>query len=160
MAPSPDIRPDKALAIGTYGEAVAAYRYLVLAEKAPIEKDRDEFAAMADEEQDHKQRLQRLLMENYPDADFFLKPEDKELVVDGPRLLDVRDEATFAEAMHYILNSEWRTSQFYKKLSEHISQRDLRALFQELAAEGEDHYRRLAQLARHAGVEASDAPAS
>jgi len=49
MAPSPDIRPDKALAIGTYGEAVAAYRYLVLAEKAPIEKDRDEFAAMAAE---------------------------------------------------------------------------------------------------------------
>jgi hypothetical protein len=41
--------PDKLLAIGTYGETVAAYRYLVLSEKAPTEDDRREFAAMADE---------------------------------------------------------------------------------------------------------------
>src|SRR5262245_19259742 len=98
-APAPDSKPsaDKDLAIGTFGVTVAAYRYLVLSEKALTQSQRDEFAAMADEEQDHKQRLQRLLAENFPNADFYLRPEDKEMVVVGPRLLNVRDAESFAE---------------------------------------------------------------
>lgn len=148
------VRPEKALTIGAYGETVAAYRYLVLSEKAQSHEARNEFAAMADEEQDHKQRLQRLLAQMFPDADFFLTPEEKDLVVVGPRLLDVRDEADFARAMRYILGTEQRTAHFYRKLSEFISQDDLRRLFSELAEEGVEHYHRLRALARVAGVEA------
>ncbi|MEE8171140.1 MAG: ferritin family protein, partial [Phycisphaerae bacterium] len=130
-------------------------RYTVLAERAFTEQERNEFAAMADEEQEHKQRLQKLLADRYPNADFYLLPEEKDMVVDGPRLLDVRDEASFAEAMEFILNSERRTSSFYRKLSDRISQDDLRALFRELADEGVEHYQRLKTLADNSGLSPS-----
>ncbi len=146
--PSPDVNlsPDKVLAIGTYGETVAAYRYLVLAEKAATEGIRREFAAMADEEQGHKQRLQKLLSDFYPEADFYLTPEDKNLVVDGPRLLDVRDADSFALAMRMILASERKTAAFYARLSKLVSEEELRSLFHELAQEGVVHYQRLRAL--------------
>ncbi len=148
---SPDRSPDKLLAIGAYGETVAAYRYLVLSEKAP-EPYRPEFADMADEEQDHKQRLQKLLAELYPDADFVLTPEDKELVVTGPRMIDVRDEASFAEAMHMVLKTERKTARFYANHGRYMPQEGVRALFKELAEEGAEHYQRLKALAQQAGV--------
>ncbi len=144
--------PDKLLAIGAYGETVAAYRYLVLSEKATDEAQRREFAAMADEEQDHKQRLQRLLAERYPEADFVLTAEDKELVVTGPRLLEVRDEESFLEAMRMILQTERKTASFYAHHSRIIPHEDLQALFHELAEEGAEHYQRLKALARAAGL--------
>lgn len=164
-APTPDAAqgrgPDKLLAIGVYGETVAAYRYLVLSEKAPNPRDRREFAEMADEEQGHKQRLQALLAEMYPQADFVLTPEDKELVVTGTRLLDVRDDASFHEAMRMILQTERQTAAFYAHHARIIPTVHLRELFQELAEEGADHYQRLKAMARRCGVphmpeEASD----
>ena len=144
--------PDKLLAIGAYGETVAAYRYVVLSEKAPNPRDRREFAEMADEEQGHKQRLQALLAEMYPHADFVLTPEDKELVVTGTRLLDVRDEASFHDAMRMILQTERKTAAFYAHHAKIIPPAHLRALFQELAEEGADHYQRLKSMARRCGV--------
>lgn len=144
--------PDKILAIGAYGETVAAYRYLVLSEKAPNPKDRRDFAEMADEEQGHKQRLQQLLAEMYPKADFVLTNEDKELVVTGTRLLDVRDEASFHEAMRMILQTERKTAAFYAQQAKLVPQPHLRSLFQELAEEGADHYQRLKALARRCGL--------
>lgn len=146
--------PDKLLAIGAYGETVAAYRYLVLSEKAPSEEDRREFAAMADEEQDHKQRLQGLIAELYPDADFVLTVEDKELVVTGPRLLDVRDRDSFVEAMRMILHTERKTAAFYAAHGKHLPQPHLRALFHELAEEGAEHFQRLRAIAIKEGIEA------
>ncbi len=145
--------PDKLLAIGVYGETVAAYRYVVLSEKAPDPSARTEFAAMADEEQEHKQRLQGLLAELFPDADFVLTPEDKDLVVTGPRLLDVRDGESFAAAMHMVLETERKTAKFYADHGRHLPQEQLRALFHELAEEGAEHYHRLKQLARASGVQ-------
>ncbi|MCG8405088.1 MAG: ferritin family protein [Phycisphaerales bacterium] len=144
--------PDKLLAIGAYGETVAAYRYLVLCEKAPNEDHRKEFADMADEEQDHKQRLQKLLTELYPDVDFVLTPEDKELVVTGPRLLEIRDEKSYAEVMKMVLQTERKTARFYANHGKYMPQKDLQALFKELAEEGAEHYQRLKTLARQAGV--------
>ena len=137
---------DKALAIGAYGEAVAAYRYLVMAEKAPDEKARPVFAEMAEEEQDHRQRLEGLLQRYYPESDFYLKTQDKEMVVEGPRLLDIKDQRTFAEAMRLILSTEKKTAAFYAKLSKRIAPEELRALFHELAEEGIDHYQRLERM--------------
>jgi rubrerythrin len=154
--PTPDAAqgrgPDKLLAIGAYGETVAAYRYLVLSEKAPNPRDRHEFAEMADEEQVHKQRLQALLAEMYPQADFVLTPEDKELVVTGTRLLDVRDEASFHDALRMILQTERKTAAFYALHAKTIAPAHLRALFHELAEEGADHYHRLKAMARRCGM--------
>jgi rubrerythrin len=150
----PDRGPDKLLAIGAYGETVAAYRYVVLSEKAPRPADRAEFAAMADEEQSHKQRLQLLISELYPDADFVLTPEDKELVVTGPRLLEVRDEADFAAAIRMIIDTERKTAAFYAHHGRLLPRADLRALFHELAEEGAEHHQRLRSLARRAGIPA------
>lgn len=142
--------PDKALAIGAYGESVAAYRYLVFAERAASRQHRDAFAAMADEEQDHKQRLQKLLATLYPDSDFVLSPGDKELVVVGPRLPSVREDGQFAEALQHTLATEQRTSAFYHRLAQTVADPQLRQLFQSLAEEGAEHHRRLMELVRQA----------
>ena len=155
-APTPDAAagrgPDTLLAIGAYGEMVAAYRYLVLSEKAPSEKLRVEFAAMADEEQEHKQRLQKLLADMYPTADFVLTAEDKESVVTGPRLLEIRTENDLVEAMQMILETERKTASFYGHHSKLIPIPHLKSLFHELAEEGAEHYQRLKSLAREAGL--------
>lgn len=148
----PHIGPDKALAIGTYGETVAAYRYLLFAERAESPRLRDAFAAMADEEQDHKQRLQRLFAELYADSTFFLTEDDKQMVCVGPRLVDVRDAAHFADALRLTLESEQRASAFYRRLSTRVEENRLRALFAELAEEGVEHYQRLRELVRDVGA--------
>ncbi len=145
--------PDKLLAIGAYGESVAAYRYLVLAEKAPTQDERNEFADMADEEQEHKQRLQGLITQLYPNVDFVLTPEDKDLVVNGPRLLDVRDQASFAAAMHMVLETERKTASFYAQHAKLLPDPNLRKLFHELAEEGAEHYQQLRSLAKRSGIE-------
>lgn len=150
------IPTDKALVIGSYGEAIAGYRYLTLAEKALTEENRHVFAEMADEEQEHKQRLHGLLGRLFPDASFVLTDSDKELVVVGPRLMDVHDIQTFAEAMRMILFSERKTAEFYGKLCKYISEDPLRDLFRELAEEGIEHYKRLRKLAERAGVAAEE----
>jgi rubrerythrin len=140
------LSPDKALAIGAYGESVAAYRYLIFAEHVQEKAHRDAFAAMADEEQEHKQRLQKLLARTFPDADFVLSDEDKQRVVAGPRLPDIRDERSFAEALEMTLQTEQRTSAFYRDLAHTTADPHLRSLFKELAEEGAEHYQRLRDL--------------
>lgn len=156
VQPLPDalqgLGADKLLAIGAYGETVAAYRYLVLAEKASRGDHRRVFADMADEEQGHKQRLQKLLAELYPLADFVLTSDDKALVVTGPRVIDVRDEASIAEAMPMILDTERKTAAFYAEHARHMPTAALRALFKELAEEGAEHYQRLREIARETGL--------
>ncbi|MFO0974631.1 MAG: ferritin family protein [Phycisphaerae bacterium] len=149
-----DLGPDKALAIGSYGESVAAYRYLIFAEKAATQRQRDLFASMADEEQSHKQRLQRLLAQLYPDADFVLSENDKALVVVGPRLLDVRDADSFSAALRLTLATEQRTATFYHALAQLIRTDPLHAVFKELAEEGAEHYQRLQTLFREADTSA------
>jgi rubrerythrin len=144
--------PDKLLSIGAFGETVAAYRYTVLSERAPTEQARRAFAAMADEEQDHKQRLQALLAGLFPQSDFVLTAQDKEQVVSGPRLLDVRDETTYHAALTMILETERKTAGFYAQHARNLTEPTLRALFEELAEEGVEHYQRLRALACDNGV--------
>jgi len=145
--------PEKLLAIGMYGETVAAYRYLVLSEKALTEEHCKAFAVMADEEQGHKERLGKLAAEMFPDSDFVLSQADKDLVVTGPRLLEIRDQAGFAETMGMILETERKTARFYARYSKVVTDEALRSLFRALAEEeGGEHYRRLQALAEDAGV--------
>ncbi len=144
---------DKLLAMGAYGESVAAYRYLVLAEKAENEEQRRTFADMADEEQEHKQRLQKILTERFPDADFVLSAEDKERVITGPRLLDAHTDLSFAEVMAMMVHTERKVAAFYARYGKQINDPQIRSLFHELAEEGAGHSKRLEALARAAGVE-------
>jgi rubrerythrin len=143
---------DKLLAIGVYGETVAAYRYLVLAEKAATPTDRRRFADLADEEQAHKQRLQKTMAERFPKADFVLSQDDKDLVVSGPRLLDVHREITFAESLALLLDTESKTSDFYGSHGPTISDPSLRLLFQQLADESREHHCRLRDWAAGEGL--------
>ena len=160
-SPPPYLSPDKLLALGAYGEMVAAYRYLVLAERAVPEEDRRIFARLADEEQENKQRLQKLLAERYPDADFVLTAEDKELVVTGPRLLDAHREVAFAEALEMMLETERKVAEFYARHAldmqcqghaDAVAEPDLRALFKQLAEESAQHHQHLLELARQRGA--------
>ncbi len=147
----PDLRDDQTLTIGIYGETVAAYRYMVLSETLPGEADRKAFAAISDEEQEHRQRLQNLLDKFYPGSSFYLSDEDKALVVTGPRLINVRDVKDYKQVMQMALDTELRVSQFYHAMSGRTVNPDIRAVFEELAEEGFDHHRRLLELARERG---------
>src|SRR5687767_7205730 len=66
---------DKALAIAAFGESVAAYRYIVLSEKARDPKLRDSFEAMAKEERGQRDRLQTILQRISPTGGFYLSQE-------------------------------------------------------------------------------------
>ena len=147
----PDLRDDQILTIGIYGETVAAFRYDVLAEKVLAEADKKAFIAISQEEQDHKQRLQQLLDKFYPGSSFYLSDEDKALVVTGPRLINVRDVKDYREVMKMAVDTELRTSQFYHAMSSRVRHPEIKSLFEELAAEGFDHHRRLLDLARERG---------
>jgi len=147
----PPLREDQMLAIGAYGESVAAYRYTVLSERVPNLEDRRMFSDIAEEEQEHKARLEELARKHYPDRAFYLSDDDKALVLTGPRLIEVRDLKDYREVMQIALNTELRVSQFYQEMSSRVSNPEIRAVFQELASEGFEHHRRLHELAVERG---------
>lgn len=139
------------LAIGIYGETVAAYRYTVLAEKVPDPHDQQTFARIADEEQGHKQMLQALFEKHFPGSAFALSDADKALVLTGPRLINVRDLEDYRDVVRITLETELRTSQFYEAMRHRAKNPELRQVFGNLAEEGFDHHRRLLELAAERG---------
>ena len=137
--------PAKALAIAAYGESVATYRYRTLSAKTSSPSIRDEFIKMAAEEQGHHAAMQQLIDEHFP-GDFVLTPEDKALIIVGPRLLDAHDDAALAKLMPLIIESERLTGRFYHAVHDSIPRDDLKSFFKEMAAECFDHAERLLQL--------------
>lgn len=148
----PELQDDQMLAIGIYGESVAAYRYTVLSEKVPGEEDQRVFAAIADEELGHKQRLQELFDKHFSGNAFYLSDADKALVLTGPRLINVRDVKDYREVMRIALETELRTSEFYEVMRDRVRNPELRQVFSALAEEGFEHHRRLLQLATERGL--------
>jgi len=144
---------DKALAIAGYGESVAAYRYIVLSEKARDSNLRDSFEALAMEERRQRECIQTLLQRLSPAAGFYLSPQDKGAVCVGPRLVDARDDARFDEAMKLVIASEKRTASFYSRYAQHARDPDVRTLFLQLSAEGLGHVQQLRALFRQVGKE-------
>ncbi len=147
-APIPD---DKALAIAAYGESVAAYRYIILAEKTRLPMLHEAFEGMAAEERGHRDRLQAILSRLATNAAFYLTNEDKSAVCVGPRLLDARDDAHFDEAMRLVIASEKRTSSFYHRAAARAADEQVKALFEELALEGLEHVQKLRGLFKEIG---------
>jgi rubrerythrin len=139
------VTDDKALAIAAFGESVAAYRYIVLSEKARDGKLREHFETFSREERVQRERVQGLLQRLAPTAGYYLSQEDKLVVCVGPRLVDARDDARFDEAMKLVIASEKRSASFYAKDPE------VKALFAELAAAGIAQVQKLRALLMEAG---------
>ena len=145
------ITDDKALAIAAFGESVAAYRYIVLSEKARDPKLREHFETMAREERVQRERIQGMLQRLAPTAGYYLSQEDKLAVCVGPRLVDARDDARFDEAMKLVIASEKRSASFYARYSVFAKDAEVKGLFAELAAAGIAQVQRLRALLVEAG---------
>lgn len=140
------ISPAKALTIAGYGESVASYRYRTLAERASNEASRRVFLEMADEEQGHHLLVQRVLATEYPDSDFVLSPEDKELVIVGPRIFELGSPESFSLALEMIYDSERCTGRFYEALAQLPAFSSLSTQLAAMAVECFDHAERLRGL--------------
>ena len=150
------ISDEKAIALGAYGESVAAYRYIVLAEKVRDRKLRDSFEEMAREERRQRDRLQEILQRLSPMAGFYLSQEDKLVVCVGPRLVDARDDARFDEAMKLVIASEKRSTSFYSRYAPLAKDAELKGLFFELAGSGLAQVRRLRAVLNEAGKQIAE----
>lgn len=142
--------PAKVLAIAAYGESVAAYRYRTLSQKTTSQILRDAFVEMAGEEQGHHGEIQKLIDKHFPGSDFVLTPQDKELVIAGPRLLDPQDAASLEEAMGMIHESEQLTGRFYRMLEQTTPLTELKPTFKSMADECFEHAKKLKALAEAA----------
>jgi rubrerythrin len=138
-----DLSTAKALAIAAYGESVAAYRYRTLSRKAPTEAHRSTFLEMAEEEQGHHKVIQDLLDKEHPGASFVLSPDDKALVIVGPRLLELTGPGAFTKAMECIYQSERLTGSFYARFRDATDRRDLKWVLHAMAEECFAHAERL-----------------
>lgn len=149
------LTPAKALAILSYGESVAAYRYRTLCERTDDPRLQRTFQEMADSEQEHNELIQRCLRERYPGADFILTAEDKEMVTVGTRLLELARPDAMDEAIRVLHESELQTGRFYAALYQQSADDGLRKLFKEMADECVDHARELMDLIQPGAGEAT-----
>ena len=147
---------DKALAIAAFGESVAAYRYIVLSEKARDARLRASFETMAMGERQQRDRIQALLQRLAPSAGYYLSQEDKLAVCVGPRLVDARDDARFDEAMRLVIASEKRTASFYARFTAFARDEGVKTLFTELATAGITQVQRLRTLLKEAGKQIAE----
>jgi len=150
------MQDDKALAVAGFGESVAAYRYIVLAEKARDSKLRESFEQMARQERAQRDQLQVLLQRLSPSAGFVLSPEDKLAVSVGPRLVDARDDAMFDEAMKLVIASEKRSASFYLRYAAYAKDAEVKIVFAQLAADGLKQVQRLRMLFQDVGRQISE----
>lgn len=136
LATMPDA---KKIAIAIYGESVAAYRYGVLADKAASEEHRKLFAEMRDEEKSHRAALEHIGRKHFPEGDFVLTPDDKDLVIVGARMLEVGDAESFHRAMRFLHDTELRTGEFYRTLHESMPDSELGRFLNTMAQECVQH---------------------
>lgn len=164
------ITDDKALAIAAYGRSVAAYRFIVLAEKSGgggagvvggvvgggREGLREIFEQLAALERARRDRLQTLLAQLSPEGSFCLSNEDKLIVCVGPRLVDARDDARLDEAMKLVIGSAKRTASFYARYAGVARDAIVRATFEDMAVEALAQVRRLREVFQMAGRQISE----
>jgi len=140
------LAPAKALAIGIYGESVASYRYRVLSEKLADGPLQAIFLDMANEEKGHHSLLEALLKKHYPDRDFVLSPQDKELVIVGARMLEVTGTKSLEPALKMIYESETLTGRFYAAFRKATPNEAIKPILKEMADECFDHAAKLLKL--------------
>ncbi|NNM87703.1 MAG: hypothetical protein HKL95_04200 [Phycisphaerae bacterium] len=138
---------NKALAIAAFGQSVAAYRYMVLAEKAADPRLRAGLQEMAAREDARRTQLQALTAKLFSSACFFLDGHDKNMVCVGPRILDARDQAHFDEAMKLLIASEKRIAAFYARYAAQTARPEIKEMFSAFA----DHSLQRVSLLRRMG---------
>ncbi len=126
---------NKALAIAAFGQSVAAYRYMVLAEKAADPRLRAGLEEMAAREDTRRTQLQALTAKLFSTTCFFLDGHDKDMVCVGPRILDARDQAHFDEAMKLLIASEKRIAGFYAHYAAQTRRPEIKDIFTAFADE-------------------------
>ena len=136
----------KKIAIAIYGESVAAYRYGVLADKAASEEHRNVFAEMRDEEKGHRAALEHIGRKHFPEGDFVLTPDDKDLVIVGARMLEVGNAESFHRAMRFLHDTELRTGEFYRTLHESMPDGELGRFLNTMAQECVQHAESLLRI--------------
>jgi len=137
---------EKAFAVAGYGESVAAFRYRTLMEKTDSKAHQEVFSELATEEQGHHQQVQQLIKSHFPGSDFVLTPEDKELVIVGPRMLEISDQASFQRALEQIIASEHLTGRYYDCLFRLTTIEELKPFLREMADECVEHAQRLENI--------------
>ncbi len=120
---------DKALAIAAFGQSVAVYRYMVLAEKAVDPRLRLGLQEMAAQEDLRRNQLRSLMEKLFPSACFFLDGQEKNMVCVGPRILDARDQAHFDDAMKMLVASEKRIAAFYARYAAQTRHPEIKKIF-------------------------------
>jgi rubrerythrin len=126
---------DKALAIAAFGQSVAAYRYMVLAEKAADPRLRAGLQEMAARENTRRTQLQSLQEKLFSSACFFLDSHEKNMVCVGPRILDARDQTHFDEALKLLIASEKRIAGFYARYAAQAGRLEIKEIFSAFADE-------------------------
>lgn len=140
------LSPEKALSMAAYGESVAAYRYRTLLDKTSSPSQQKIFQEMADEEQGHHLEIQALMKAHFPGSDFVLTKADKDMVVVGPRLLEINDSASFDKAIKVIIETERLTGRFYAALLDWFTPESLRPRLKEMAEECFEHAGKLKDI--------------
>ena len=84
---------------------------------------------MVAEEQGHRAWLRALLDKHYPDSDFVLSAEEKQMVESGSRFDTITDRKSFEQALRTVIASEKKTAQFYGHMAPHIDQPEVKAIF-------------------------------
>ncbi len=126
---------NKALAIAAFGQSVAAYRYMVLAEKAADPRLRTGLQEMAARENNRRTQLQTLQEKLFSSTCFFLDSHEKNMVCVGPRILDARDQAHFDEALKLLIASEKRIAGFYARYAAQTGRSEIKETFSTFADE-------------------------
>ena len=114
--------------------------------KAPSDALRKVFSQTATEEQSHQTLIQDALKAHFPESDFVLTPEDKELVIVGPRMLEVVDRTSTERALELIYESEKLTRTFYAALHDVTGREELKTLLNDMADACRGHVERLKAL--------------
>ncbi|NJF24868.1 DUF835 domain-containing protein [Thermococcus sp. Bubb.Bath] len=138
------LSPKEILSYAIFNEADEVEYYRKLAEHARRESVKVLFIQMADESQEHHDRLYKLFKELYPDEEpVKIDAPPVEVAPFYPKFETVDD---YIEALEYCMQSELFAKETYEILALKALNEESKVLFSQLAQMETDHYRRIKKL--------------
>ncbi|CAB49963.1 ferritin family protein [Pyrococcus abyssi] len=139
-----DLSPKEILSYAIFNEEAEIRYYRELAKRSERESVRVLFLQMADESQEHHDRLYKLFKELYPNEEpVEVDAPPVEVAPFYPKFETVDD---YLEALEYCMESELFAKETYEVLALKATNEDARVLFAQLAEMENDHYLRLKKL--------------
>lgn len=139
-----DRPPKEILSYAIFNEADEVEYYRKLAEHARRESVKVLFTQMADESQEHYERLYKLFKKLYPDEEpIKIDVPPVEVAPFYPKFETVDD---YIEALEYCMQSELFAKETYELLALKATNEDSKVLFAQLAQIEENHYQRIKKL--------------